>query len=283
MEDRAALVQALAQIACEAGREIMEVYERAGDIAVISKGDESPLTEADTRANTTISHALAKLTPHIPVISEEAALLPFEQRRSWQEYWLVDPLDGTKEFISRNGEFTVNIALVRKGVPVIGVVHAPVTGHRWLGVAGLGAWKQTSDGPLERLRTRLLPADIGQTEFRVVASRRHGGDTLRAALAHLEPQVGHLSLLSLGSSLKFCAIAEGKADFYARFAPTCEWDTAAAQVILEAAGGGVVDTALTPLVYNTKDSILNPSFLALGDLRQDWAGLLGLPVGKQAN
>ncbi|MCP5357121.1 MAG: 3'(2'),5'-bisphosphate nucleotidase CysQ [Pseudomonadales bacterium] len=269
------LMQAIDRIAAEAGQEIMAVYRQSGDIEVVRKQDESPLTEADTRANAYICRALAALTPEVPVVSEEAALPPYSQRRHWQQYWLVDPLDGTREFVSRNGEFTVNIALVRDAVPVLGVIHAPVTETTWAGVLGLGAWKREGEGVFQPIRTRALAEDIRQQELVVMASRRHGAGPLRGVLEGLAPRFASMTLMNLGSSLKFCAIAEGKADLYVRLGPTCEWDTAAAQVILEAAGGQVMNAQFSVLAYNGKESILNPSFVAVGDTRQDWAQLLG--------
>ncbi|MCB1648995.1 MAG: 3'(2'),5'-bisphosphate nucleotidase CysQ [Pseudomonadales bacterium] len=275
MRENTDLMQAIEEIAVEAGQEIMAVYRQSGDIEVTRKADDSPVTAADTRANAFICRALATLTPQVPVVSEEAALLPYSQRRLWREYWLVDPLDGTREFVSRNGEFTVNIALVRDAVPVLGVIHAPVSETSWAGVVGLGAWKQEGDGGFVPIRTRTLEGDLSREQLIVMASRRHGAGPLRAVLDGLAPRFGRMSLMNLGSSLKFCAIAEGRADLYVRFGPTCEWDTAAAQAILGAAGGQVMDRDYRVLAYNGKESIINPSFLAVGDVRLDWRQLLG--------
>jgi len=274
MLENAQLLNELNRIASAAGREIMTVYTRTGDVVFSEKADASPLTEADTRANTLICQELQMLTPLIPIVSEEGELPAFAQRQQWSEYWLIDPLDGTKEFINKNGEFTVNIALIRAGIPVMGVVHAPVTGVTWLGVIGLGAWKQSEGGELENIRTRALSSDFAQTTLAVLASRRHGEQALEALLKDLAGTFKHVELGNMGSSLKFCALAEGKADLYPRLAPTSEWDTAAAQAVLEAAGGMVVKTDLTPLLYNSKADILNPSFFAVGDPRIDWETLL---------
>jgi len=268
------LINSISHIATLAGRQIMAVYTNAAGITVSNKEDQSPLTEADTRANTLICAELQTLTPDIPIFSEESTLIPFAQRRQWQEYWLVDPLDGTKEFIDRNGEFTVNMALIREGVPVLGVVHAPVSGTSWLGVIGLGAWKRGENEALEHIKTRAFDGEISQSTLKVVASRRHGSAALEAMLEQLGKRFGAVEMLNVGSSLKVCMLAEGKADFYPRLAPTSEWDTAAAQAVLEAAGGKVMKTDFSTLGYNSKDDILNPHFLAVGDARIDWRRVL---------
>ena len=268
------LINAISHIASLAGREIMAVYTNAAGIAVRNKEDDSPLTEADTRANELICAQLEQLTPNIPILSEEATLTPFAQRQQWREYWLVDPLDGTKEFIDRNGEFTVNIALIRNGSPVLGVVHAPVSGMTWLGVIGLGAWKRGESGSLQHIKTRAFEGELIRSTLRVVASRRHGSAALEAMLDRLAKHFAAVEVLNVGSSLKFCMLAEGKADFYPRLAPTSEWDTAAAQAVLEAAGGKVMKTDFTSLDYNGKENILNPDFLAVGDARLDWRRVL---------
>jgi len=260
----------VADIAARAGREILEVYGRTGDLQVSFKADKSPLTEADTRANRLIVEAFRHLTPATPVLSEEGALPPFAERAGWQEYWLIDPLDGTKEFLSRNAEFTVNIALVRNGSPVLGVVHAPVPGTSWLGVPDLGAWKLERDKPWQPIHSARLTSG----PLRVVASRRHGAEALESLLARLAQHFQHVSVVNTGSSLKFCRLAEGSADFYPRLAPTSEWDTAAAQAVLVAAGGAVLKEDLQALRYNAKADILNPSFFAVADAGADWARLL---------
>lgn len=267
MRDR---LEAVVDIAERAGKEILEVYARPDAMQVEYKTDDSPLTDADTRANTLIVQALRALTPAIPVLSEETALPPFAVRSAWLEYWLIDPLDGTKEFVSRNGEFTVNIALIRDGVPVLGVVHAPVPGVTWLGAPGAGAWKCETGKFWQEIHTAALPV----ASLRVVASRRHGGAALEVLLQRLAAHFPEVSLVNKGSSLKFCLLAEGCADFYPRLAPTCEWDTAAAQAVLVAAGGAVLQEGLQPLRYNAKEDILNPSFLAVADAGADWARLL---------
>jgi 3'(2'), 5'-bisphosphate nucleotidase len=219
------------------------------------------------------------LAPGIPIISEEAEPEAWEQRRQWQCYWLVDPLDGTKEFISRNGEFTVNIALIRDGNPVLGVVHAPVIDTCYSGLSGAGAFRQQGDdapvsiqvSPLDMIDAQ-MPTALGS--LRVVASRRHGGEALETLLQHLRSKCQRLDLVNMGSSLKICLLAEGKADFYPRLAPTSEWDTAAAHAILCAAGGQIYGTRFETLGYNQKESLLNPSFFAVADRHACWAQLL---------
>jgi 3'(2'), 5'-bisphosphate nucleotidase len=275
------LLQTVGGIAKRAGAEIMEVYQRTSAPDVISKADESPLTEADLRANAVIVSALAELAPQIPIISEESAEVPFAERKNWQCFWLVDPLDGTREFLSGNGEFTVNIALVENGAPVLGVVHVPVTGISYLGLkadanADNGAWKCLSDKTWQEIQCRSLPpaSKWSSTTLRVIASRRHHEGPLRDLLAKLSLHFADLQMSSLGSSLKMCLLAEGKADFYPRLAPTSEWDTAAAHAVLKAAGGDIFDLSLKTLEYNQKAGMLNPYFLASADVSAPWVSLL---------
>ena len=255
-------------LARAAGKAILAVYER--DFSVVGKSDDSPLTEADIASHQCIVAGLAALTPEIPVLSEESAKIPFSTRATWKCYWLVDPLDGTKEFVNRNGEFTVNIALVENGVPILGVVHVPVTNVTYVGRAGVEAFRENANGTRESLHV----TDTRQSPLRIAGSRSHAGDSLKAFLDN----VGVYELVSLGSSLKLCLVAEGKADIYPRLGPTSEWDTAAAQAVVEAAGGRVTDTRMQPLRYNTKESLLNPFFLVFGDKQQDWSGYLPADV-----
>ncbi len=258
------LLSDIALIARRAGREILDVYAQPIDVS--SKEDQSPLTQADLRAHTMIMQGLAALTPDVPVLSEEASDIAFDVRRQWQRYWLVDPLDGTKEFISRNGEFTVNIALIENHVPVLGVVHVPVKDTTYLGDKE-GAFRQQGADPLTAIRVQVPAA----SPLRIVGSRSHAKAGSDAYLEKLGPH----TLLSIGSSLKFCYVAEGNADFYPRFGPTSEWDTAAAHAVVEAAGGAVVDAQGNSLRYNTKPSLLNPHFFVFGDRSRDWLGILG--------
>ncbi len=195
-------------------------------------------------------------------MSEESTDIPFSERAEWQRYWLVDPLDGTKEFIKRTGDFTVNIALIDNHHPVLGVVYAPTSSNCYFAMRDAGAFKQLADGTRIALKTRSCPKD----NLRVIGSRRHGVSELQTFLNRL----GHFEMIAMGSSLKFCRVAEGEADVYPRFGLTSEWDTAAAQCVLEQAGGAVFDTYGLPLQYNTRDSLLNPHFLAVGDIRHEW-------------
>lgn len=252
------------EIAIEAGRAIMEIYE--GDFNVEQKDDETPLTAADTAAHHIIDTQLAALVPDIPVLSEESAQIPFAQRQTWQRYWLVDPLDGTREFVKRNGEFTVNIALISGQIPILGIVYAPALGVYYYACRGQGAWKRDIVSQPQQLEAR--PWEGGHAI--IAGSRSHRGDSLEQFLQNL----GDYELIPMGSALKTCLVAEGKADIYPRLGPTSEWDTAAAQCILEEAGGRLTDTGMQPLRYNTKDSLLNPHFFACGDPNFNWAKFL---------
>lgn len=243
-------------VARAAGEAIMAIYSQP--FAVEYKSDESPLTAADKGAHEVIVRELVRLTPDIPVLSEESGPQVMAERLGWRRYWLVDPLDGTKEFVSRNGEFTVNIALIEEGAPRWGLVYAPVLDKLWYGGKGLGAWC-IADGRCEAIQTR--PHREG-SPWRVVGSRNHlSRETLDYLARFGDMERGEIELVSMGSSLKFCIIAEGGAELYPRLAPTCEWDTGAAQAVLEGAGGSVTRLDGEPLVYNKPD-ILNPWFVA---------------------
>lgn len=272
MMNQTQLMQAVIDIAEAAGASILDVYENANAPAVGLKADNSPITEADRRAHTLITERLAALTPDIPVLSEESAAVAFTIRKSWTSYWLVDPLDGTKEFIKRNGEFTVNIAYIEQGRAVMGVVQVPVTGTTYSGSLGAGAFVQRRSGERRPIHSASMPAT--STRVRVVASRSHGDAALQKVLHHLQSGFAEVDVVSMGSSLKLCLLAEGRADIYPRLAPTSEWDTAAAHAILAAAGGELVTTGFEPLRYNTRDSLLNPDFLALADTAYDWPAAL---------
>ena len=237
-------------IAREAADAIMDVYR--GGFEVEHKDDHSPLTAADLAANRVIVEGLRRLTPDLPVLSEESAGVDWEVRQHWTSYWLVDPLDGTREFIKRNGEFTVNIALVSNGAPVLGVVQAPVGGQVWHAVRGELAYRR--DGHCDQ-------------PLRVAASRSHRDERTQRVLERM----GQTEVIGLGSSLKFCRIAEGELDVYPRFGPTSEWDTAAAQCVLHAAGGVLLATDTgKPFRYNRRPSLLNGDFIALGDSELPW-------------
>jgi 3'(2'), 5'-bisphosphate nucleotidase len=260
------------QIACSAGKEILSIYEDSRSIDVMVKADNSPLTEADRRAHNVIVEQLAALPWKYPILSEESDAVSFQQRRSWETYWLVDPLDGTKEFISRNGEFTVNIALVDNGIARAGVVHVPVSGVSYIGELGLGAWKLAGDEPPRPLIPTSL--DPKSQHLRIIASRNHRGPNIDRIISALEQDFAAVEVVSMGSSLKFCLLAAGEADIYPRLAPTSEWDTAAAHAVLRAAGGDVVTTQFVPLRYNQKAELLNPHFIAVADASFDWRAKL---------
>lgn len=261
----ASLLPHVVALARQAGDEILAVYR--SDFAVDIKADHSPVTAADRAAHAVIQAGLGALTPDIPVWSEEDAEIPRETRSAWPRFWLVDPLDGTREFIKRNGEFTVNIALVEGHAPVLGVVYAPVPGHLYAGIPGSGAWR-TDGGGAPRPITVRRPAAC---PVRIAGSRSHRGASLEGFLAG----IGEHEFVAMGSSLKFCLVAEGAADVYPRVGPTSEWDTAAAQAVVEAAGGRVVDLTGRPLRYNTGAGRLNPHFIAWGDDGRDWLRAFG--------
>ncbi len=243
------MLEEIKQIARDAGNAIMTVYQRA-NLDVQHKDDNSPVTQADLAAHHVICEGLRALPTQYPILSEESCDIRWAERRQWSRYWLVDPLDGTKEFIKRNGEFTVNIALIENGEPILGVVYAPVLEAMYTGERDRGAF--LNDQPINV--TAEAPATL-----RVVGSRSHPSpDTLDWLKALDKPY----RLIPMGSSLKLCRIAEGKADLYPRLGPTSEWDTAAAHAVLSAAGGEVVTLEGEPLRYNQKDHYLNPHFIA---------------------
>ena len=254
------LLQSAVALALKAGGKILDIYHT--DFRVGHKEDDSPLTAADLAAHHCLSEGLQALPGAYPVLSEEAAALPFEERALWDTYWLIDPLDGTKEFVKRNGEFTVNIALVRAHKPVLGVVYAPALNLCYFAEEGGGAFKVNGSGVAHAVAVRRQAPG----RLVVAGSRSHATPALELYLSRL----GEHELKPVGSSLKFCLVAEGAADLYPRIGPTCEWDTAAAQCVVEAAGGAVTDLRGEPLAYNTKPSLLNPYFLVFGDKSQDW-------------
>ncbi len=257
------LLEPVVALAVEAGDAILAVY--ASDFDVESKLDQSPLTQADLASHRHIAAGLAALTPAIPVISEEDGLPEFAVRAQWRRYWLIDPLDGTKEFVSRNGEFTVNIALIENGRPIFGVVHVPVQQKTYIGCRGRGS-ELRQKGRIANISV----AAQSQQVVRVVGSRSHRGSSLDSFLEKLGPH----DMVPMGSSLKFCTVAEGNADVYPRLGPTSEWDTAAAQAVVEQAGGKVLELDGKPLSYNRKEDILNPWFVVTGPNDHDWLALL---------
>jgi 3'(2'), 5'-bisphosphate nucleotidase len=261
LADTNATLDAVWAVARAAGDAILAVYANS-EITVELKDDRSPLTAADRAAHAAIREGLAELAPNIPLLSEESAPQELAERRSWARYWLVDPLDGTKEFLKRNGEFTVNIALVDNSRAVLGVVLAPALDRGYYGAVEIGAWRRDGAAAAKRIHAR----ERAGSPLKIVGSRSHPSGELAQYLDALGPH----ELAPMGSSLKICLIAEGAADLYPRLGPTSEWDTAAAQAILESAGGRMIDRAGRSLRYNTKDDLLNPHFLAFGDVRRDW-------------
>ncbi len=241
----------------EAGQRIMDIYST--DFEVETKVDSSPLTAADLASNAVLT---AALQPYYPVLSEESASVPYNRRKGWSRFWLIDPLDGTKEFVKRNGEFTVNVALIEDGVPVAGWVYAPVPDLLYWGISGQGAWtvSEASKGG----ESTSLPHSRRSDSIRIVASRSHMNEETKAYIAGVEEEAGSVELIMAGSSLKLCMVAEGKADIYPRFGPTMEWDTAAADAVCRAAGAQVTRTGDTrPLEYN-KEDLYNPYFIVKG-------------------
>jgi 3'(2'), 5'-bisphosphate nucleotidase len=260
MERLAQLLAHTCALSVQAGRKIMPFYKKSTTITW--KGDASPLTAADTASHEFLVAALTTLTPDIPIVSEESADRP---DAGSDLFWLVDPLDGTKEFLKGTNEFTVNVALIRDAKPIIGVVHAPALNLTYFGIRGSGAWRQNGDGP----ETSICSRSINASNISVVASKDHAGPSVSAMLLRLP----NSQLQSMGSSLKFCLVAEGKADIYLRDLPTMEWDTAAAQCVVEAAGGGVFSLDGNPLCYG-KTGLKNSAIMTVGDIWFDWQGLV---------
>jgi 3'(2'), 5'-bisphosphate nucleotidase len=250
-------LETMREIARLAAIEILDVYR--GEIAVTDKADSSPLTEADRRANAVITRELHRHWPEVPILSEECCEIPYAERADWREYWLVDPLDGTKEFIKRNGEFTVNIALIRRGSPVAGVVHQPTTDQTYCGAEGVESFRVGNAGARELLGGGRHYSTYD--EIRVIASRSHMSSEVKEFVAGLEADGKLVRLVNAGSSLKFCLVADGLADVYPRLGPTMEWDTAAAQCVANGAGRQTLAwKTRQPLDYNKRD-LLNPWFI----------------------
>ncbi|HHJ1298713.1 3'(2'),5'-bisphosphate nucleotidase CysQ [Pseudomonas sp. P1B16] len=253
------LMHEVVKLAQVAGQAILPFWR--ADVAVSNKADDSPVTAADLAAHRVIADGLLALAPHIPVLSEEDCDISLAERQGWSRWWLVDPLDGTKEFIAGSEEFTVNIALIDNAEVVFGVVSMPTNGRCYFGGRQLGAWRAEAGEAAEPIQVRNAPPADGR--FTVVASRRHSSPEQEALLAGLGAAVGDLALANIGSSLKFCLLAEGSADCYPRLAPTSQWDTAAAQGVVEGAGGEVIELDGQPFRYPPRESLLNPFFLAL--------------------
>ena len=262
-----ALLPLIISSVLDAGKAILKIYQ--GDIAIEYKSDQSPLTAADRASHDTIEKQLNDLPDKIPILSEEGRDIPYRERKKWHTFWLVDPLDGTKEFIKKNGEFTVNIALIQNVSPLLGVVYVPVKKTLYYGAKGIGAGKLTHT---DRFSLPLSTQEIVQASdplsgresshgLTVIGSRSHGSEAFETFMKKMKKQYDKVDLISAGSSLKFCLVAEGVADIYPRFGPTMEWDTAAGQAVVEQAGGVVLDARhQTPLQYN-KENLLNPWFI----------------------
>jgi len=265
-EDLTRLVSSIVGIANDAGLKILELYDSA-DLDVSSKQDNTPLTEADLAANQVIIDKLNEIKPSFPILTEESCGVSFDERHEWSTYWLVDPLDGTREFIKHSGEFSVNIALIDKGCPVLGVVHAPVLDVTYWACRGYGAWKQYAGEPPVSIKVRTASDSC-------VTVTRSSAPLTAGPLQRFLNRLGQHKIVSMGSALKSCLVAEGSADLYAKLGPTCEWDTGAAQCIVEEAGGHVTDTDMNDLRYNTKDSLLNPHFFVFGASNRNWSDYL---------
>ena len=258
----AALMEPVQAIAREAGHRILNVY--ANGFSITEKADQSPVTEADLAAHRCILRGLAQLTPGIPILSEEAADVGFAERSAWEWLWLVDPLDGTREFIQRSDQFSVNIALIHHHEAVLGLILPPVSGVCYYAWRGGGAFRQPAGQAARRIRA----ARVCHYPVRVVSSQ---GSYRTRRLQDYLSQLGPHRHIPLGCALKSCLIAEGEADLYPRFGPTGEWDTAAAQILLEEAGGYLTDTQFRPLRYNARPVLINPDFFAFGDPTRDWS------------
>jgi len=256
------------RVSVDAGKVILKIYET--DFTVKSKADDSPLTMADMEAHTIISRVLE--STGIPILSEEGRDIPFAERKEWKMFWMVDPLDGTKEFVNRNGEFTVNIALIEGGYPIAGVIYLPVKDELFLGLPKIGALKFTQvEGLLQDRRSlkelcsrgKEMPSEEDERPYTVVCSRSHMSPETETFIEELKTKHGELEFASRGSSLKLCMVAEGQADIYPRFAPTMEWDTAAGQAIAEHSGASVVDAMSRDRLKYNKEDLLNPWFIVL--------------------
>ena len=266
------LLPEVRRIAKGAGAIIMDVFKNGFDIK--TKDDDSPVTTADLAANAFIESELQKLSLQFPILSEESEKLSFEERAARETYWLIDPLDGTKEFIKRHDGFTVNIALIHKNKSVLGVIYAPALGVSYYACKGHGSFKELDSSPAEKIHARPLfekAKDTNKPETATfTVSRAHYGKKTEQFFANFKADKGDYDLIRVGSSLKMCMVAEGSADLYPRLWLTSEWDTAAAHCIVDEAGGRLVQTDMSPLLYNTKDSLLNPFFFTIGDNDVDW-------------
>ena len=256
------LLLKVCNIAIKAGKEILKYYTK--DIHVIHKDDSSPLTKADLASNKIIMNALQQLDSTIPILSEES-LVEWKERKNWTKYWLVDPLDGTKEFIKQNGEFTVNIALIENNKPILGVIFTPVKFDLYFAQKNYGSYKINSSSKLINLKEAVKIFVANQSSIkRIIGSRSHSNQTFDSWVNQNFP---NSEIVQAGSSLKFCLIAEGAADIYPRFGPTSEWDIAAGHIIVNEAGGRVNTFENTEINYNQKEDLLNPQFYAIGNYK----------------
>ena len=267
-KDLSHLLPSVIEVARSAGQLILEIYEKK-DYEEFTKTDDTPVTSADLAAHKLISKKLSELTPDIPVLSEEAADISLEKRAQWDRYWLVDPLDGTQEFIARSGDFATIIALIEHNKPVMGVVYAPVSGVSYYAYSGKGAWKIPDLNDSVKIKTHRH--ELPNQSIAMAISRRQDINRITSRMS----PAWNYDLVPLGSAaLKACLVAEGAVDCYLRLGPTGEWDTAATQCIVEEAGGRILSTQLEPLSYNERETLENPNFIVLGDANLPWAEIL---------
>jgi 3'(2'), 5'-bisphosphate nucleotidase len=255
------LLPEIKQITKQAGRAVLDIYNADESVQVATKKDNTPLTSADLAAHKIIMQGLQQLKPAYPLLSEESIGISFDDRKNWQRYWLVDPLDGTKEFIEQTDEFSILIALIDNHKPIMGVIYAPVLDEIYYAITGHGAFYQKAYNEPVAITVTAVTDNL-----RIISSRRHGQSKF---VPFLTDFIAH-QIVNRGSALKFAAIAMGEADIYPRFGPTSEWDTAAGQCIVTEAGGKVMDLSGKVLQYNTKESLLNPEFVVVGDPSRDW-------------
>ncbi|WP_196139295.1 3'(2'),5'-bisphosphate nucleotidase CysQ [Aliikangiella sp. G2MR2-5] len=271
--DLTKILQQVCEVAINAGKVILPIYQ-SDNFEVESKQDNTPLTRADLASHHIIIEQLNKLYPSIPCLSEEGKEIQIKHRKDWPYCFIIDPLDGTKEFIDKNGEFSVNIALVKKNKPILGVIYAPVKDVLYFAAEDVGAFKRSPEQESLPIRARQLEQSKRGAQCTVLMSRRSS----QKVIENICRQLDEYEIKMCGSALKMCLIAEGVADLYPKLGPTCEWDTAAAQVILEQAGGRLVDLHMKPLLYNTKESLINPYFIAFGDSSFEWQNRLNFEV-----
>lgn len=278
VRDLSALISPLLELSLSAGQAIADHYYAPGADQYQSKGDDSPLTQADLASHDILAAGLQQITPELPILSEESSDEDKAKRHDWPTFWMVDPLDGTKEFLARTGEFTINIALIDDHQPVLGIIYLPLTQQAYVGIPGHEA--RVYQGPMWSYSDLLSRSLVQGSPMTVLASRRHRGPRLQSCLRWLEQHWGEIERDNSGSALKFCQVAAGKGDFYPRYSPCCEWDTAAGQALLEASGGALLGLDGSPLRYNCRDTLLSADFLAMGDPAHPlWAQLLASGVG----